>query len=101
MSVAIGNLFVAFVNMFIQNPDGSSKLAGAEYYNFFALCMLVTAIVFIPVAKAYKEKTYMQDELDVKSASGGTPIGEAATAYSEAAAAPEVQLDADTVLDEE
>jgi POT family proton-dependent oligopeptide transporter len=62
MSVAMGNAFVAGVNVFIQNPDGSSKLEGAEYYNFFALCMLITAVVFIPVAKAYKERTYMQDE---------------------------------------
>ena len=64
MSVAMGNAFVAGVNVFIQNPDGSSKLEGAEYYNFFALCMLITAVVFIPVAKAYKERTYMQDEGD-------------------------------------
>ena len=62
MSVAIGNAFVAVVNVFIQNPDGTSKLAGADYYNFFALCMLATAIVFIPVAMAYKEKRYLQDE---------------------------------------
>ena len=39
-----------------------AKLAGADYYNFFALCMLATAIVFIPVAMAYKEKRYLQDE---------------------------------------
>lgn len=62
MSVAMGNLFVTFVNLFIQNDDGTSKLAGADYYYFFASCMLVTAIIFIPVAMAYKEKTYMQDE---------------------------------------
>jgi POT family proton-dependent oligopeptide transporter len=64
MSVAMGNAFVAGVNVFIQNPDGSSKLEGAEYYNFFALCMLVTAVVFIPVALRYKERTYLQDEAE-------------------------------------
>ena len=64
MSVAMGNLFVTLVNTFIQNPDGSTSLAGADYYIFFALCMLVTAVVFIPVAMAYKEKTYLQDEVE-------------------------------------
>ena len=62
MSVALGNVFVAAVNFFILNDDGTSKLAGADYYFFFAGCMLVTALLFIPVAKMYKEKTYIQDE---------------------------------------
>lgn len=64
MSVSLGNIFVAAVNFFIQNEDGSSKLAGAEYYNFFALCMLVTAIIFIPVALRYKEEVHLQDEAE-------------------------------------
>ena len=62
MSVAVGNTFVAGVNFFIQNPDGSSKLAGADYYLFFAGCMLATAIVFVPVALRYREQTYIQGD---------------------------------------
>jgi POT family proton-dependent oligopeptide transporter len=62
MSVSLGNVFVSLVNFFIQNEDGSSKLAGAEYYMFFSGCMLVTAIFFIPVARRYKEQTHIQDE---------------------------------------
>jgi POT family proton-dependent oligopeptide transporter len=49
----------------ITNADrigASSKLAGASYYYFFAICMLVTAVLFIPVAMMYKGKTYIQDE---------------------------------------
>lgn len=61
ISVSIGNLFTAGVNYFIQNADGSSKLAGADYYNFFAILMLITAVIFIPVAMWYKEKTYIQE----------------------------------------
>lgn len=61
-SVALGNAFAALVNMFIENPDGTNKLEGANYYWFFTGTMLVTAIVFILVAKLYKEKTYIQDE---------------------------------------
>ena len=65
MSVSLGNVFVAAVNFFIQNEDGTSKLAGAEYYVFFSVCMLVTALLFIPVAMRYQEKSYIQDEVDV------------------------------------
>lgn len=61
ISVSIGNLFTSAVNYFIQNPDGSSKLPGAQYYNFFAILMLITAVLFIPVAKWYKERVYIQE----------------------------------------
>lgn len=62
MSVALGNLFTAAVNFLIQNPDGTSALDGPSYYLFFASTMAVTAILFIPVAIWYKERTYIQDE---------------------------------------
>ncbi len=62
MSVSIGNLFTAAVNVFIQNPDGTSKLDGPSYYLFFAAAMAVTAVLFVPVAVWYKERTYIQDE---------------------------------------
>ena len=61
-SVAAGNLFTAAVNFFIQNPDGSSKLDGPSYYLFFAAAMAMTAVLFVPVAVWYKERTYIQDE---------------------------------------
>ena len=60
-SVAIGNLFTSLVNIFILNEDGSSKLEGPDYYLFFAGAMLVTAIIYIPVAMKYREKTYLHE----------------------------------------
>jgi POT family proton-dependent oligopeptide transporter len=60
-SVAIGNLFTSLVNFFILNVDGTSKLDGADYYLFFAGLMLITALVFIPVARFYPEKSYMHE----------------------------------------
>ena len=66
MSIAIGNLFTSFVNFFIENDDGSSKLAGADYFWFFTLLMLITAVAFIFVAKSYKEKVYLQKQLAVE-----------------------------------
>ena len=61
-AVALGNAFTALVNVFIQNPDKTSKLTGVQYYLFFDVVMLVTAIVFIFVALRYKEQTYIQDQ---------------------------------------
>jgi POT family proton-dependent oligopeptide transporter len=63
-SVWLGNVFTSGVNKFIQNPDGSSKLPGANYYFFFTGLMTVTSLAFIIVAYFYKEKTYLQDEPD-------------------------------------
>ncbi len=62
MSIAAGNLFTSAVNYFIQNPDGSSKLEGADYYWFFTLIMLATSILFLLVVKFYREKTYIHHE---------------------------------------
>ncbi|MDD1614228.1 MAG: POT family MFS transporter [Methylococcaceae bacterium] len=55
LSVAIGNLFTSAVNFFIQNDDGTSKLAGADYFWFFTGLMLVTAVLFLFVSKRYRE----------------------------------------------
>lgn len=62
LSISLGNAFTALVNTIIQNPDGSSKLPGASYYWFFVGVMVVTAVLFIPIAARYKVKTYIQDE---------------------------------------
>jgi POT family proton-dependent oligopeptide transporter len=56
LSVAAGNLFVSLVNFFIQNPDGSSKLTGADYYYFFAYAMGLTAVLFMGVARWYQPR---------------------------------------------
>lgn len=62
MSVAVGNLFTSGVNFFIQNDDGSSKLAGASYFLFFTALMLITSILFMFVIHYYREVTYVQEE---------------------------------------
>jgi POT family proton-dependent oligopeptide transporter len=63
MSISAGNLFTSAVNFFIHNDDGSSRLAGAEYYRFFTLLMLVTACLFVLVARFYKGDIYLQEEM--------------------------------------
>jgi POT family proton-dependent oligopeptide transporter len=61
-AVALGNLFTAGVNFFIQNPDGSVKLSGANYFYFFVAVLVVTGLLFVLVARFYKGKAYIQDE---------------------------------------
>jgi len=63
MSIAAGNLFTSAVNFFIHNEDGSSKLEGADYYLFFTLTMLITALLFVLVARVYKGDTYLHEEI--------------------------------------
>jgi POT family proton-dependent oligopeptide transporter len=62
LSISFGNLITASINYIIQNVDGTSKLEGASYYWFFVIMMFITAVVFIFVAKNYKEKSYVQGE---------------------------------------
>jgi POT family proton-dependent oligopeptide transporter len=61
-SITAGNAFTALVHWFIANPDGSLKLQGAAYYNFFAALSIGCVAVWVFVARAYKEKTYLQGE---------------------------------------
>jgi POT family proton-dependent oligopeptide transporter len=62
LSVSLGNLFTSGVNFFIQNPDGSSKLAGADYFLFFTVLMLVTALLFTYVVRHYRGRSYIHEE---------------------------------------
>jgi len=63
MSIAAGNLFTSAVNFFIRNEDGSSKLEGADYFLFFTLIMLITAVLFVLVARIYQGDTYLHEEI--------------------------------------
>jgi len=67
-SVTLGDLFVAGVNKFIENPDGTTKLAGANYYLFFAGVLLTSAILFIFVAQRFKPQMFIQDEAPASAA---------------------------------
>jgi len=60
MSVSLGNLVTAAVNTFIQEPDGTTTLDGASYFLFFAGLMFTAALLFIPVAMRFRERTYIQ-----------------------------------------
>ena len=65
LSVSAGNAFTALVHVFIANPDGTVKLQGAAYYKFFAALSIGCVALFVFVAKAYKERTYLQGDTPV------------------------------------
>jgi len=65
LSVTVGNLFVAIVNVFIQSEQaggGKSRLDGAAYYWFFTACMLGTAVLFVLWSQFYRGQTYIQGD---------------------------------------
>jgi POT family proton-dependent oligopeptide transporter len=65
-SISLGNVFTAWVDGFIQNPDGTVKLQGAAYFFFFVKVMLVTAVLFAFVSYLYRGKTYIQEEAQTR-----------------------------------
>lgn len=67
LSVSAGNAFTALVHWFIANPDGTVKLHGPAYYLFYSALSISCVIVWVFVARAYKERTYLQGETPATS----------------------------------
>ena len=62
LSIAIGNIYTSFINFINERDDGTIILAGANYFLFFSILMLVVTILFIPFIKKFsKEKILLQD----------------------------------------
>ena len=66
LSVSMGNLFTSAVNVFIQNPDGTTSLEGASYYWFFTVLIVVVGVLYSIASSFYKEKTYLQDHSEAE-----------------------------------
>ena len=62
LSITMGNLVTAGVNFFIQNPNGSLKIEGADYFYFFGVLMLIAAILFSIISQYYYSVTYFHEE---------------------------------------
>ena len=54
-------------DVWVQNPDGSLKIEGADYYYFFAVLMFVTAVLFTMVSRYYKPTSYFQKEQSLQN----------------------------------
>ncbi|MGV6826843.1 MAG: POT family MFS transporter [bacterium] len=62
ISITIGNLFTMAVNYFIQLPDGSMMLEGADYFWFFTVLVLVTGVIFSLVIPFFRDRTILQSD---------------------------------------
>ena len=61
-SISAGNLIAWLVNKLIQNPDGTSKLAGSAYFWFFVGLVLAAAVVLFVISLFYEEQEFIQPE---------------------------------------
>jgi len=73
LAVSLGNYLTAAVNSRVIAAKGQSALEGANFFAFFTLAMLVTAVAFVVYAQFYRDRTYLQDAPDP-----GTPPAAAA-----------------------
>jgi len=66
LSIMLGNQYTALVNGYIEKMSdrGYPVLQGASYYWFFAMTMLVSAVLFVVWAPFYRGHTYVQSEPD-------------------------------------
>jgi POT family proton-dependent oligopeptide transporter len=55
LSVALGNLLTSGVNFTIESFDIGGKLAGANYFWFFTIIMLITALIFLWISSHFIE----------------------------------------------
>jgi POT family proton-dependent oligopeptide transporter len=76
LSVVLGNAFTALVNLAIERPDGTSRLSGEGYYLFFAAAMLFTAFAFVPFARRFRERHYVQGAEDAGDGELGARLSE-------------------------
>jgi POT family proton-dependent oligopeptide transporter len=63
LTVAAGNLLTAGVNKAIENPIVARLLEGPNYFLFFAALPFVAGLIFMFVARFYKEKTILHEEI--------------------------------------
>ena len=64
LSVSLGNLFTAAVNMATKDAAGHSTLTGERYYWFFAGCMAAATVLLVPMVVWYRPRDYLQREAE-------------------------------------
>lgn len=71
LSVALGNFITAQVSSNLQNYI---TIGTPTYFWFFAGLMIVTALVFMFVARRYKEESYIQNRAEKPKPLGSEPV---------------------------
>ena len=64
LTVSLGNFLTAGVTSIITDAEGQSRLSMTQELWFWAGLILVAAAIFVPVAKWYEPKEYLQEEED-------------------------------------
>jgi POT family proton-dependent oligopeptide transporter len=63
LSVALGNQLPSVISFLIPKLKSMGmNLEGANYFRFFTLLMFGASIIYIFVARVYKERTYLQSQ---------------------------------------
>jgi POT family proton-dependent oligopeptide transporter len=75
VAIALGNLFTAQVNGYIdrQKDLGATILEGANYFWFFTGVMAVTAVIFVIWSQFYRGETFIQGEDEVPPVAAEVP----------------------------
>jgi POT family proton-dependent oligopeptide transporter len=68
LSVSAGNIFTAGINAVKDSSFLNGKLEGPNYYLFFSGLMFLTAVIYLFVARRYKEQTILHEEVDLAHA---------------------------------
>ena len=65
LSVALGNQIPSVISFLIPKLKSMGlNLEYANYFRFFTFLMLGTSIIYVFVSRHYKEKTYLQSQVD-------------------------------------
>jgi POT family proton-dependent oligopeptide transporter len=62
LTIALGNLLTVFVNEALENETVKKMLAGPNYFLFFSGLTFITGIIFIFVARTYKDQIILQEQ---------------------------------------
>jgi POT family proton-dependent oligopeptide transporter len=62
LCISLGNELTALINRAIRVFRWEESMTGPTYYLFFAGMMFVSAVLFIFVARTYKERTILHEE---------------------------------------
>jgi POT family proton-dependent oligopeptide transporter len=71
LTVSLGNFLTAGVTTIITDTEGQSRLSMTQELWFWSGLILVAAAIFVPVAKWYKPKEYLQEEEDLAGNESG------------------------------
>lgn len=60
LSMSLGNLITAATNWAIVKENGEVIFTDMQYFGFFTLLMLISSLLFIPIARNYQPKSFIR-----------------------------------------